>query len=116
MERLCLLASRSPSVGRVGCAQFRACHGTVLFIPALAGQPGPGLAGGAKGDPVQPVAQQVGIADRRGPAGQHQEDGLEGVFGVLAIDQKLPADAEHHRTVPSHQRGERILAGGVARA
>ena len=89
-------------------------HGTVLLVPALAGQPGPGLSGRAEGDPVQPVAQQVRVSDRAGSSGQHEEDGLKGVFGVLAIDQKLPADAQHHRTVPGDQRREGLFPGGVA--
>ena len=30
------------------------------------------------------------------------------------VAQELPADAQHHRPVPGHQRGEGGLAGGVA--
>src|SRR5262249_2449428 len=37
---------------------------------------------------------------------QHQEGRLEGVVGLGVIAQHLPADAEHHRSVPLHQSGE----------
>ena len=89
-------------------------HGVALLVLAPAGEPDPGLAGRAERDPVQPVAQQVGVADRPGLAGQHEEDGLEGVLGMVPVAQELPADVQDHRPVPRHQRGEGGLAGGIA--
>ncbi len=63
-------------------------------------------------DAVEPVAQEVGIADGSRPPRQHEEDGLEGVLGMLVVAQELPADAQHHRTVASHECGEGGLTGG----
>ena len=83
---------------------------------AAASEPAAGLAGRAERHAVEPVAQQVGVADRPGLAGQHEEDGLEGVLGMVAVAQELPADAQHHRPVPRHQRGEGGLAGRIAAA
>ena len=78
---------------------------------ATASEPDPGLAGRAERDAIEPVAQQVGVADRPGLAGQDEEDGLEGVLGMVAVAQELAADAQHHRPVPCHQGGEGGLAG-----
>ena len=35
---------------------------------------------------------------------------------MLRVAQELPADAQHHRPVPRHQRGEGGLAGRLAPA
>ena len=83
---------------------------------APADQLGPGLASRTQGDPVEPVAQQVGVADRTSLAGQHEEDGLEGVFGVVAVAQDLPADTQHHRPVPRYQSGEGHFGIGITPA
>ena len=84
-----------------------------ILGPAPAGEPSPRLARRPQRDAVEPVAQQLGLAERPGLAGQHEEDGLEGVLGVLVVAQELPADAQHHRPVAGHQGGERGLAGLV---
>ena len=73
-----------------------------------------GLAGRAERDPIEPVSQQVGVADRAGLAGQDEEDGLEGVLGMVPVAQELAADAQDHGPVPRHQRGEGGFAGGIA--
>jgi hypothetical protein len=91
-------------------------HGVVLLPPPPAGDLLPRAPRRPDRHPVQPVAQQVGVADRTGLAGQDEEDGLEGVLGMLRVAQDLAADAQHHRTVPAHQRRERGLAGRVAPA
>ncbi len=80
--------------------------------PAPAGEPAAGLARRAEGHAVEPVAQQVGVSDGGGLSCQDEEDGLEGVLGVMAVAQELPADAQDHRPVPRHQGGE---SGIVAR-
>ncbi len=49
-----------------------------------------------------------------GLAGEHEEDGLEGVLGVVAVSQELPADVQNHRPVTCDQRGEGRLPGRVA--
>ena len=41
-----------------------------------------------------------------GLAGQDEEGGLEGVLRVVEVAQYAPADAQHHRRVPPHQRRE----------
>ena len=40
---------------------------------------------------------------------QHEEGCLKGVFGVLVSTEDVPADPEHHRSVPLDQR----LEGGL---
>ena len=40
---------------------------------------------------------------------QHEEGCLKGVFGVLDSTEDVPADPEHHRSVPLDQR----LEGGL---
>ncbi len=61
------------------------------------------------GDAVQPRAQPPGVADRPGPLHQDQERRLERVLDVVPVAEDPPADAQHHRTVQRHQRGERRL-------
>ena len=82
--------------------------------PAPAIEPDLRLPRRADRDAVEPGAQPVGVADRQGLAGQHEEDGLEGVLGVVVVAQELSADAQHHRPVPRHERGERRIPGRVA--
>ena len=62
-------------------------------MPTTASDPVPGATSGADRDPVQPVAQQVGVADRPGLPGQDQEDGLEHILGMLQVAEGLLADA-----------------------
>ena len=86
-----------------------------LFVLAPAIEPCPGLARRAERHAVEPGAEPVGIADGEGLAGEHEEDGLEGVLGVVLVTQELSADAQDHRPVARHQRGEGVLgrvAGG----
>jgi hypothetical protein len=63
------------------------------FPGAPAGGNRPGLQGGAAGDAVQPVADQLAGHDRGRPAGEDEEGGLEGVLGVLLVGQHAAADA-----------------------
>ena len=70
----------------------------------------------AQRNAVEPVAQQIGITDRVRLLSQNQEDGLEGVFGVVAVMQKVVADAENHRPVAQDECCKRTLAGRVSRA
>ena len=68
--------------------------------------------GGAVGDAVEPLAEPFGLTQAARLLDEYEERGLEGVFGVLVVAEDTPADAEDHRSVPPHQRGER---GGIAR-
>ena len=83
-------------------------------MPAPAIEPCPGLARRADRHPVEPGAQQVGVADGAGLAGEHEEDGLEGVLGMVPVTQELSADVEDHRPVPRHQRDERRIPSRIA--
>ena len=74
----------------------------------------PGVPGRAQRNAVEPVAQHIGVADGVRLLGQNQEDGLEGVFGVVTIMQKVGADAEDHWPVAQDECRERGLADGVA--
>lgn len=69
--------------------------------------------GEAKGDAMQPARQRFGTANRRRPAGQHQERGLEHVLGRLPILNDTARQAQHHRPVAVQQRSEGIA---IARA
>ena len=60
------------------------------------------------------MTQQIGIAHRPRAAGQHEEDSLERILGMLVVTQKLAADVQDHRSVPGHQRSECGFAGGIA--
>ena len=51
-------------------------------------------------DAVQPRGQGRAAGDAAGLAGQHQEDGLEGILRVLVVPQKAAASGKHHRPVP----------------
>src|SRR5262249_31713053 len=64
-------------------------EGPVPLDLAKASQPAASLPGGAQRDAVEPVAQQLGLAKRPGLPGQHQENGLEGVLGMMAIAEEL---------------------------
>ena len=66
------------------------------------------------GRPVQPARERAVFPDRAGLPRQDQEGHLEGVLGVVRVVQDAPADAQHHRPVPLHQRAEGRLAGLVA--
>ena len=61
--------------------------------------------------PVQPARDRIVFPDRAGLPRQSQEGHLEGVLGLVRIVQDAPADAQHHRPVPLHQRAEGRLAG-----
>ena len=65
-------------------------------------------------DPEQPARDRPAPADRPGPVGQDEEDGLKGILGVVGVVKDAPADAEHHRAVPDHQLLEGRLRGLIA--
>ena len=64
------------------------------------------------GDAVQPIAYQLPAAKGRRPADEHEEGGLERIFGVVDVAQDAPADAQHHRAGTPHQG----LEGGIVPA
>ena len=68
--------------------------------------PGLGLLRRPASDPIEPVAQQVRIADRAGFLRQDEERGLKGILGVVRIAQEALAHAQDHRSVSRHQRRE----------
>ena len=111
VQRLGLLAGHDRLVGRRGrrldgMARSGVRHGAGLLDLATAGEPEPGTTRRAKGDAIEPVAQQVGVADRPRLPRQHEEGGLEGVLGEVAVGEDLPADAQHHRAMTRDQGGE----------
>ena len=69
----------------------------------------PGLACHSARNPIQPRGQGIRATDCGRLARQHEEDGLEGILGRVGIAEHPPADAQHHRAVPRHQRSEGIL-------
>ena len=65
-------------------------------------------------DPEEPARDRPAPADRAGPAGQHEEGGLEGVLRIVGVMKDAPADPQHHRAVPGHQLLEGRLRGLIA--
>lgn len=64
---------------------------------------------------MQPGDQGVGPFQLGGLTGQHQENGLEDVFGCLDIAQDTLRDVKNHCTMPVHQSHERCkYPGGVS--
>ena len=78
----------------------RSPHGVAVLVPAPAIELDLGIPRRADRYPVEPGAQQVRVADRERLAGEHQEDGLEGVLGMVSVTQQLPADVQDHRPIP----------------
>ena len=93
MERLGLLMIDRRLIGHMGRIRLRASYCTLLLIPILLGEPALGLASRAERNTVEPVAQQIGVSNGAHPAGQYEEDGLEGILGVLVVAEGLPAYA-----------------------
>ena len=58
------------------------------------------------GDPVEPVAYEIAIADCTGAPNQDQESCLEGILSVLIVVENSPANAQDHWPVSCHQSGE----------
>ncbi len=113
VQRLGLLAIEHPP-GLGGVIELLPAGGAFLLGPASPGEPCAGLAGGAQGDAVEPGPERIRVADRSGPSRQDEEDGLEGVLGMVVIAQELAADAEHHRPVAGHDGGEGGLVDRLA--
>ena len=88
--------------------------GDDLVAPAPTSGAPPGACGHAVRDAEEPARDRPAPADGPRPAGQHEEDGLEGVFGVVGVVEDTPADPQHHRAVPDHQLLEGRFRGLVA--
>ena len=82
--------------------QFQLAVGPLL-PNSPANETGPGSGRDPEGHSVQPAPERVSAANRTGPAGQHQEDRLEGVVGLVTITQNLPANPVNHRPMPLDQ-------------
>jgi hypothetical protein len=74
------------------------------FALPAAGIDGTGMSGGVLGNAVQPVGHTVPRYHGIRLARQDEEDGLEGVLGVVMIAEKPATDAEHHGAVAPNQR------------
>ena len=114
MQRFGLFTIEQRLRGRYGGTCRGMPGGPILLGLAPPRQPATSLSGRANRHAVEPVAQQLRLAERPGLAGQNEEDSLEGVLGVMAVAEELPADVHHQRPVAGHQGGERGLTGGVA--
>jgi hypothetical protein len=71
-----------------------------------AGSPFERVAGQANGDTVQPGGQRRGLPNRARSPSQHQERGLEHVFGVLVVPKTGPTNIVDEPAVSPHQLGE----------
>lgn len=59
---------------------------------------------------MKPASERIAPANRAGPAGQDEKNGLKGILGVGRTRQHPPANAQDHRPVAANQDRERILA------
>ncbi|MCI0462074.1 MAG: hypothetical protein L0Z62_34410 [Gemmataceae bacterium] len=80
---------------------------TLMMLAAQAGAAR--LETDVAGDTVQPAGQRRGPAYRRRLPGQQQERRLEGILGGGLITEDAATNAQHHRPVPAHQLGERLV-------
>ena len=76
--------------------------------PPPPGHGHPGLVRRPHRHTVQPPADRARRPDGPHAAGEHEEDRLECVLGVVSVPEHAPADAEHGRAVPVHQCGEGV--------
>ena len=81
-----------------------------LVLPASGGvRPGPRR--DPRGRAEQPARHRLPLLDRARPPDQCEERRLKGILGVVRVVEHAPAEPQHHRPVPRHQRLERrILA------
>ena len=115
VEGLGPLAVEEDPIGRRGGGGRRGLPREARFLgPLTAAKPEACALRRAHGDAEEPVAQQVGLAQRPGLVGQDEEDGLEGVLGQVLVAEDLPADAQNHWSVAGDERGEGGLAGLIA--
>ena len=96
----------------------------VLLVDVAASGVGPCPHGDSVGDPMDPVAQQPGVADGFGPADQHQERRLEGILDVMFLAQdaagRRPGPSVHderpRRQTPSHRAQRRTVPAADGRS
>ncbi len=55
---------------------------------------------------MKPGTQKLGLPQRTGLAGKHQERRLESVLGVVSVAEQSPANAQDHRPMSRDQGGE----------
>jgi hypothetical protein len=105
-----LVEYRSEVDPRISFQHFRLGHnGHLLFPLSLPGDPGPCLECRLVGDAVEPVGDHLFGYDGSGLADEDEEGGLEGIFGIMVIDEDATAHAPDHRAVPPHQGRKRGL-------
>jgi hypothetical protein len=64
-------------------------------------------------DSVEPPGDRARRGDRRGPAGEHQEYGLERILCGVPVADDAATHTEHHRPVAGDEHGEgHIIAVG----
>jgi hypothetical protein len=55
------------------------------------------------GHAVQPARDRLGLVYASSPASEHKKGGLKGVFRILFVMQKTPANAPNQSSVPSQE-------------
>ncbi|HEV3079955.1 MAG TPA: hypothetical protein VGY66_09255 [Gemmataceae bacterium] len=60
----------------------------------------------SQGHSVQPTSHRIAPGYRPRLSREHQKCGLEGILGVLFLDQDAPAHAKHQRSMALHERRE----------
>ena len=66
-----------------------------------------------RGDSKKPTRERITLPDRACTPQEHQECRLEGIFDVIRIVEKLPANMQYHRPVPLNQESESSLGRGA---
>ena len=70
--------------------------GTLALAPAAAGRVESHPGRNPHGDPVKPARNRVRPPDRTRLPRQHEEHGLRGVLGIVAISKNSPAHVQDH--------------------
>jgi len=100
-----LIQERAQLIDRLFRMNFGLRHGSEPpFVRMPPGRAGAGLLRQAIRHAEQPAPKRRLLANRGCLASQHQEYGLEDVLGVLVVAEHAPANGQHQRPVPAHQR------------
>jgi hypothetical protein len=58
---------------------------------------------------MKPASERIAISNGSRSSGENEKRRLKGIFREMRVAEKPPADAQYHRPVPFHQRGESCL-------
>jgi hypothetical protein len=70
----------------------------------------PRLQGRPVGDPVEPIAERILVADGARPSSEYEEDGLKGVLGIVMVVEDTSTEVQDHGSVALYQNRKGILS------